>query len=117
LPANWEKQKERLDFEEEKEKKRKEIEEKGLEYERVRALEWTAEECDAWERKRLKKHNPGSISKTILKIFEVLIIICLKYNKDTGFADFEQSSYRQYERLTKNLAPDMENYEKQKKQL
>lgn len=60
----------------------------------MRALDWTAEECDAWERKRLKKHNP-----------------------DTGFADFEQSSFRQYERLTKNLEPDMNNYEKQKDEL
>ena len=94
LPANWEKQKERLDHEEEKEKKRKEIEDEGLSYERVRALEWTAEECDAWERKRMKKHNP-----------------------DTGFADFEQSSFRQYDRLTKNLDPDMENYQKQKQEL
>lgn len=94
LPTNWEKQKERLDYEEEKEKKRKMIEEQGQSYERVRALEWTAEECEIWERKRLKKHNP-----------------------DTGFADFEQASHRQYERLTKQLQPDMENYEKQKEEL
>lgn len=57
-------------------------------------MEWTAEECDAWERKKQKKHNP-----------------------DTGFADFEQASFRQYERLTKQLQPDMENYEKQKQEL
>ena len=94
LPGNWEKQKERMDYEEEKEKRKKEIEEKGLEYERVRALEWTAEECEIWERKRAKKHNP-----------------------DTGFADFEQSSHRQYERLTKQIQPDMDNYEKQKEEL
>ena len=70
------------------------IEEGGQEYLRVRALEWTAEECDTWERKRQKKHNP-----------------------DTGFADFEQASFRQYERLTKQLEPDMENYERQKQEL
>lgn len=94
LPSNWEKQKDRLDYEEEKEKKRKEIEEQGHEYERVRALDWTAEECDQWERKRLRKHNP-----------------------DTGFADFEQATHRQYERLSKQIEPDMENYEKQKNEL
>lgn len=94
LPINWEKQKDRLEYEEHKEKRRLEIEENGLSYERVRALEWTAEECDAWERKKARKHNP-----------------------DTGFADFEQSSFRQYERLTRNLQPDMNNYEKQKNEL
>lgn len=94
LPANWEKQKERLEYEEEKDKKRKDIEDQGLPYDRVRALDWTAEECDAWERKRMRKHNP-----------------------DTGFADFDQASFRQYERLTKQLDPDMDNYQKQKDEL
>lgn len=94
LPANWEKQKERMDYEEEKEQKRKLIEEQGLPYDRLKALEWTAEECDLWERKRLKKYNP-----------------------DTGFADYEQASFRQYERLTKHIEPDFENYETQKQEL
>ena len=94
LPANWEKQKERLEHEEQKEQKRKEIEEQGQSYERVRALEWTAEECEQWEKKRMRKHNP-----------------------DTGFADFEQSSHRQYERLVKHIEPDMTNYERQKEEL
>jgi pre-mRNA-splicing factor SYF2 len=94
LPVNWEKQKERLEHEEEKEKRRQEIEDEGLDYDRIRSLDWTAEECDSWERKKKLKHNP-----------------------DTGFADFEQSSYRQHERLTKNLQPDMENYERQRDQL
>jgi pre-mRNA-splicing factor SYF2 len=83
-----------MDHEEEKEQKRKAIEEQGLPYDRLKALEWTAEESDAWERKRLKKHNP-----------------------DTGFADFEQASYRQYERLTKQLKPDLDNYEALKQEL
>ena len=94
LPANWEKQKERMDYEEEKDQKRKLIEEQGLPYDRLKALEWTAEECDLWERKRLKKYNP-----------------------DTGFADYEQASFRQYERLTKQIEPDLENYEAQKQEL
>jgi pre-mRNA-splicing factor SYF2 len=94
LPANWEKQKERLEHEEQKELKRKEIEDQGMSYERIRALDWTAEECDQWEKKRMRKHNP-----------------------DTGFADFEQSSHRQYERLTKQIEPDMKNYERQKEEL
>lgn len=94
MPTNWEKQKERLEHEEEKEKVKEEIEKGGQSYERVRALDWTAEECDAWERKRMKKNNP-----------------------DPGFADFEQSSFRQYERLVKNLEPDMENYHKQKEEM
>jgi pre-mRNA-splicing factor SYF2 len=94
LPANWEKQKERLEYEEEKEKRRDEIEQGGQSYDRVRALEWTADECEAWERKRARKTNP-----------------------DPGFADFEQASHRQNERLTKNIEPDMVNYERQKEEL
>ena len=94
LPENWEKQKDRMDYEEEKEKKRKQIEDEGLPYDRVKALEWTAEEADLWERKRLKKYNP-----------------------DTGFADYEQASFRQYERLTKQLEPDHENYQKLKHEM
>jgi len=94
LPANWEKQQERFEFEDAQEKKRKEMEAKGLPYERMRFLDWTADECDTWDRKKAKKHNP-----------------------DTGFADYEQASFRQYERLTKQMQPDMENYEKQKDEL
>ena len=94
LPPNWEKQKERMDYEEAKDKKRKEIEEQGLPFDRMSALEWTAEEVEIWDRKKLKKHNP-----------------------DTGFADYEQASFRQYERLTKQMQPDLENYEKQKQEL
>lgn len=94
LPANWEKQKERLEHEEAKDLKRKEIEETGQSYDRLRALEWTAEECEIWEKRKARKHNP-----------------------DTGFADFEQSSHRQYDRLSKHIVPDMDNYEKQKEQL
>lgn len=94
LPANWEKQKERLEYEEEKEKTKEEIEMSGQSYDRVRALDWTADECEAWERKRARKSNP-----------------------DPGFADFEQSAHRQNERLTKTLEPDMENYQRQKEEL
>lgn len=91
LPDNWEKQRDRIEHEEERDKKRQLIEEQGLPYDRLKALEYTAEECDNWERKKFKKFNP-----------------------DTGFADYEQASFRQYERLTKQLEPDMENYEKLK---
>jgi pre-mRNA-splicing factor SYF2 len=94
LPQNWEKQKERIEYEEEKEKKRKSIEEKGLPFDRVQMLDWTADECDTWDRKKMKKHNP-----------------------DTGFADYEQASFRQYERLTKEIKPDMDNYERQKDEM
>jgi pre-mRNA-splicing factor SYF2 len=94
LPANWEKQKERLENEEDKERKRKDIEDQGQSYERLRALDWTAEECEQWEKKRMRKHNP-----------------------DTGFADFEQASHRQYDRLTKQIEPDMTNYKQQKEEL
>ena len=37
-----------------------------------------------------------------------------KKNPDTGFADYEAMSMRQYERLTNGLKPDMKSYEEMK---
>ena len=36
-------------------KRRREAVDAGLDHERVEQLDWTAEECDKWERKRKKK--------------------------------------------------------------
>ena len=37
-----------------------------------------------------------------------------KKNPDTGFADYEAMSMRQYERLTNGIKPNMKNYEEMK---
>lgn len=33
-----------------------------------------------------------------------------KKNPDTGFADYEQATIRQHNRLVKNIKPNMDNY-------
>lgn len=49
-------------------------------------MDVTAEDADRWERKKKRK------------------------NPDQGFSDYEQASYRQYQRLTKQMKPDMAEY-------
>ncbi|ESN97446.1 hypothetical protein HELRODRAFT_178248 [Helobdella robusta] len=65
---------------------------RGEDYNIVKMRNWTAEEVEHWERK--KKKNP-----------------------DTGFADFEQASYRQYQRLTKQMKPNLKEYTGEKEKL
>ncbi|XP_026549042.1 pre-mRNA-splicing factor SYF2, partial [Notechis scutatus] len=60
---------------------------KGEDYERVKLLEVSAEDAERFERKR-KKRNP-----------------------DLGFSDYAAAQLRQYQRLTKQIKPDLEKYE------
>ncbi|XP_033741099.1 pre-mRNA-splicing factor SYF2-like [Pecten maximus] len=93
LPANFEQKRKRIEWEEEEEKKRKDAEAKGEEYDRVKLLEIGADEAEKWERKKKKK------------------------NPDPGFSGYEAATRRQYDRLTKSLKPDMDNYSRQKEKL
>ena len=94
LPANFEAKQKRLEWELSEAKARKEAEDNGEDYDRLRLLEASADDLERLERKRSRKQNP-----------------------DTGFADFQQAQYRQYQRLTRQLKPSMEEYEKQKSEL
>ena len=44
----------------------KAAEENGLSFDRLKVLEWGAEECDIWDNRKMKKSNPdtGFASKT-----------------------------------------------------
>ena len=42
---------------EEQTKKRRDAAQAGIDHERLEQLEWTAEECDKWDKKR-KRKNP-----------------------------------------------------------
>ncbi|XP_042194798.1 pre-mRNA-splicing factor syf2 [Callorhinchus milii] len=90
LPANWEAKKARLEWELKEEEKKNECLAKGEDYERVKLLDVGAEDAERWERKKKKK------------------------NADPGFSDFAAAQFRQYQRLVKQIKPDMENYEQQK---
>ncbi len=46
---------ERVKKQEENTKRRRDAAEAGLDHERVEQLDWTAEECDKWEKKKKKK--------------------------------------------------------------
>ena len=63
-----------------------------MDYEREKAKKTTALQADRKERQKRKK------------------------NEDPGFADFAQAQHRQYERLTKQLKPDMTEYKKSAKE-
>ncbi|KAM9369744.1 pre-mRNA-splicing factor SYF2 [Phaethornis superciliosus] len=92
LPANWEAKKARLEWQLQVEEKKKECAARGEDYERVKLLEISAEEADRWERKKKKK------------------------NPDLGFSDYAAAQLRQYQRLTRQIKPDLEQYERLKEQ-
>ncbi|XP_059153900.1 pre-mRNA-splicing factor syf2-like [Physella acuta] len=92
-PQNFEAKRKRLEWEQEQAEKKKECVAKGENYDRVKLLEVGADEAERWERKKKKK------------------------NPDTGFADYEQATFRQYQRLTKQIQQDPKNYEKEREQL
>ncbi|XP_044290858.1 pre-mRNA-splicing factor SYF2 [Varanus komodoensis] len=92
LPANWEAKKARLEWELKVEEKKKECLAKGEDYERVKLLEISAEDAERFERKKKKK------------------------NPDIGFSDYAAAQLRQYQRLTKQIRPDLEKYEKLKEE-
>merc|ERR1712141_65403 len=91
LPKNWEARKRQVDWEEDQETKKQACAEAGEGFDRVKLLEVNAEDAEKWERLKKKKKNP-----------------------DQGFSDYEQASFRQYQRLTKQLKPSMDEYEREK---
>ncbi|XP_015120780.1 pre-mRNA-splicing factor Syf2 [Diachasma alloeum] len=93
LPANWEARKRQAEWILSDETARKEAEEKGLDYDRQKLLHIDAIEAARLERKKKRK------------------------NPDSGFADYEQATIRQYNRLVKGMKPNMESYETAKEKL
>lgn len=93
LPANFEQKRKFVEWEEQEEKKRKEAIARGEDYDRVKLLEIGADDAEKWERKKKKK------------------------NPDPGFSDYESATFRQYQRNTKNLKPDLKDYSRQKEKM
>ncbi|KAJ4433557.1 pre-mRNA-splicing factor Syf2 [Periplaneta americana] len=93
LPSNWEARKRQAEWILNDDEKRKQAEEKGEDYDRIKLLHIDALEAERLDRKKKKK------------------------NPDIGFADYEQATARQYGRLVKNMKPDMQQYEQQKQKL
>ncbi|XP_006631427.3 pre-mRNA-splicing factor syf2 [Lepisosteus oculatus] len=92
LPPNWEAKKARLEWELNENEKKKECAARGEDFERAKLLEISADDAERWERKKKKK------------------------NPDPGFSGYAEAQLRQYQRLTKQIKPDMESYEKQREE-
>lgn len=93
LPKNFDAKKRKAEWEEADAEARKEAEARGEDYQRVKAREVTAMDADRAHKKKMSKKNA-----------------------DTGFADFTQTAHRHYSRLTKQLKPDLAEYEKSKRE-
>ncbi|TEA33680.1 hypothetical protein DBR06_SOUSAS12810026, partial [Sousa chinensis] len=87
LPANWEAKKAHLEWELQ-EKEKKECTARAEDYKKVKLLEISAEDAEKWERKKRRK------------------------NPNLGFSDYAAAQLHQYHRLTKQIRPDMETYER-----
>ncbi|KAL5253512.1 hypothetical protein ACHWQZ_G013343 [Mnemiopsis leidyi] len=93
LPANWEAKKRRVEWELVDQKSREEAEKAGKDYDIVKNMSASAQELEYYGRKAKKK------------------------NPDPGFADFAQSHFRQYERISGQLRVNEEAYEAQRQTL
>jgi len=67
---------------------REQAQKEGRDFDRQRNLDVSAEDADKWERRKRKHYNP-----------------------DPGFSNYEAATARQYDRLTKQIKPDMVQYE------
>ncbi|KYN14350.1 PREDICTED: pre-mRNA-splicing factor Syf2 isoform X1 [Trachymyrmex cornetzi] len=94
LPTNWEARKRQAEWIMQDEAARNEAEAKGEDYERKKLLNIDATEAERIARKKKSKQNP-----------------------DPGFSDYEQAAIRSYNRLVKNIKPNMETYEEAKEKL
>jgi len=93
LPANWEAKKARADWIISSETRRKEAADRGEDYDKVKLLDIGADEAERNDRKNRMK------------------------NPDKGFSGFEQATVRQYNRLVKDIKPNMEQYDTAKETL
>jgi pre-mRNA-splicing factor SYF2 len=94
LPRNFEAKRRRVEWEDEEQKKRTACEEAGDDYERMKMLDTSASEAERLDKARRKKKNP-----------------------DEGFSDYTQASFRQYQRLSKQMKPDMDVYAREKQKM
>ncbi|GAB0131792.1 Pre-mRNA-splicing factor syf2 [Epichloe bromicola] len=70
-----------------------EVQEAGEDFERKRAWDWTIDESEKWDRRKKKR---------------------AAHRDNNAFKDAQQESNKIYKRQLRNIAPDMEGYEKQK---
>ena len=85
-------------------------------------METSALELERKERKKWKKKNPDqgfsgtssySCDVDVIKVYMLSYFFVFLYPP----LDFAQAQHRQYERLTKQMEPDMATYEKKKQEM
>lgn len=91
MPKNFQHKRQRQEWELQALEGKRLAESQGIDYERIKALNTQADVAEKLEAAKRRKKNP-----------------------DTGFADYEAMSLRQYERLTNGLKPDLKAYEAMK---
>lgn len=94
LPANHEARRLRAEWQLEETKAKQAAKDRGEDYDCVKLLEESAEDIEIFERRKRKKKNI-----------------------DPGFSDFASAQFRKYETLTKQMKPDLEQYEQSKEKL
>ncbi|XP_064466939.1 pre-mRNA-splicing factor syf2-like [Ornithodoros turicata] len=93
LPTNWENKQKWAQYKLDEEQNYEEAKKRGEDYSRTKLLNISAEEAERLEKKKRKK------------------------NPDVGFSDYEAATVRQYQRLVKQMKPDLESYEAKKEHL
>lgn len=93
-PPNWEKKIEKNLKRIQDEEARQKAEESGQDYELQKSLNYQADEIEKWEKIKTNKKR-----------------------QDSGFVDYEEATKRQYGRLTKQLKPDLTDYNSLKEEI
>lgn len=91
LPSNWTKKQEWAKRKLEDEEKREKAEQMNIDYDLEKLRDVQADEAEMWDRRKAAKKNP-----------------------DKGFTSFEDAAARKYERMVKQIQPNMEKYEQMK---
>merc|ERR1712227_486927 len=94
LPENFEARKERAEYILNEMNQKKAVEDAGGDFERAKMLQKTALDLERKESKKARKSN-----------------------KDPGFTSWADNTARQYNKLTKGVAPDWERYEREKAEM
>ncbi|KAL7024389.1 hypothetical protein ACKWTF_013020 [Chironomus riparius] len=103
LPKNWEIRKQKADWLIKDKANREAIEEKGLDYDRVKLLNVSALDQDVSKYEFLKVLN--LISVNLINFQRIERIKKKRKVGDQGFADYETQTARQYQRLIKQMPP------------
>ena len=87
MPSNWTRKQEWAKRKLEENEEREQAEQQNLDYDMEKLRDIQADHAEQWERRRSSKKNP-----------------------DKGFTSFEDAAARKYERMIKQIKPDMDEY-------